>query len=47
MCAITCVNLVGVGVTQFGTAAETPIVPPPQGYTAVLPFSGSALALKQ
>ena len=33
------------GVTQFGTAGETPIVPPPAGYDLVLPFTGSAIAL--
>jgi len=36
---------VGHGITQFGTASETPIVPPPKGYTLVLPFTGSAIAL--
>ena len=35
----------GHGITQFGTAAVTPIVPPPKGYTLVLPFTGSAIAL--
>ncbi len=35
----------GHGVTQFGTASETPIVPPPKGYKLVLPFTGSAIAL--
>jgi hypothetical protein len=38
---------IGRGVTQFGTAAEVPIVPPPAGYTLVLPFTGSAIALGQ
>ncbi len=33
------------GVTQFGTAAATPIVSPPAGYDLVLPFTGSAIAL--
>ena len=33
------------GITQFGTASETPVVPPPKGYTLVLPFTGSAIAL--
>jgi hypothetical protein len=37
--------LVGAGVTQLGTAAGRPIVPPAAGYAAVVPFSGSALAL--
>jgi hypothetical protein len=35
----------GAGITQFGTAAAMPIVPPPAGYTRVLPFTGSAIAL--
>lgn len=35
----------GKGITQFGTAAETPIVAPPAGYDLVLPFTGSAIAL--
>jgi hypothetical protein len=35
----------GRGVTQFGTAAGTPIVPPPAGYETVLPFTGSAVAI--
>lgn len=33
------------GVTQFGTAAETPIQPNPTGYSVVLPFTGSAIAI--
>jgi hypothetical protein len=33
------------GITQFGTSAETPILPPPQGYELVLPFTGSAIAI--
>lgn len=36
---------VGAGITQFGTAATTPIMPPPTGYDLVLPFTGSAIAL--
>jgi len=36
---------VGRGITQFGIASETPVVPPPKGYTLVLPFTGSAIAL--
>jgi len=36
---------IGRGVTQFGTAAGTPILPTPSGYTLVLPFTGSAIAL--
>jgi hypothetical protein len=35
----------GHGITQFGTSSATPIVPPPKGYTLVLPFTGSAIAL--
>lgn len=35
----------GDGITQFGTSAATPIVPPPVGYDLVLPFTGSAIAL--
>ncbi len=35
----------GRGITQFGTAGTTPITPPPKGYTLVLPFTGSAIAL--
>jgi hypothetical protein len=35
----------GQGVTQFGTAAATPVLPPPPGYDLVLPFTGSAIAL--
>ena len=38
-------QIVGVGITQFGTSSEIAISPPPQGYTAVAPFSGSAIAL--
>jgi hypothetical protein len=38
-------QILGHGVTQFGTAAPTPIVPPPSGYNLVIPFSGSAIAL--
>jgi hypothetical protein len=34
----------GHGVTQFGTASETSVAPP-KGYTLVLPFTGSAIAL--
>jgi hypothetical protein len=36
---------IGQGVTQFGTAAVTPVVPPPSGYDLVLPFTGSAIAM--
>lgn len=36
---------IGQGVTQFGTAADTPIEPPPRNYDLVIPFSGSAIAL--
>jgi hypothetical protein len=38
-------HALGVGVTQYGTAAATPIDPPPAGYDLVLPFTGSAIAL--
>ncbi len=38
-------DALGRGITQFGTAAATPIVAPPAGYTLVLPFTGSAIAL--
>jgi hypothetical protein len=33
------------GVTQFGTAAETPMSDVPKGYAVVLPFTGSAVAI--
>ncbi|ASG20365.1 hypothetical protein [Nitrospirillum viridazoti] len=36
---------IGRGITQFGTAAATPVTPPPPGYEVVLPFTGSAIAL--
>jgi hypothetical protein len=36
---------IGRGVTQSGIASTTPATPLPQGYTAALPFTGSALAL--
>ena len=32
------------GITQWGTAATTAVAPPP-GYTSVLPFVGSAIAI--
>ncbi|KGM35274.1 hypothetical protein [Inquilinus limosus] len=35
----------GAGVTQFGTAAGTPVAPAPPGFTLVVPFTGSAIAL--
>ncbi|CDX49368.1 conserved hypothetical protein [Mesorhizobium plurifarium] len=38
-------HYLGVGVTQFGTSAATPIAQPPAGYDLVLPFTGSAIAL--
>ncbi|MEO8671829.1 MAG: hypothetical protein ABI411_10980 [Tahibacter sp.] len=38
-------QLLGPGVTQFGTAAAAPVLPPANGYVAVVPFSGSAIAL--
>ena len=37
-------KLLGNGVTQFGTAAAATIPPPSKHYTAVVPFSGSAIA---
>lgn len=36
---------IGRGVTQSGIASTTPVVPAPKGYTLVLPFTGSAVAL--
>lgn len=36
---------IGKGVTQFGTAAAAPLPHPPKGYSAVVAFTGSALAL--
>ncbi|WP_044559906.1 hypothetical protein [Azospirillum sp. B4] len=38
-------DAIGAGITQFGTSAATPVTPPPAGYTTMLPFTGSALAL--
>ncbi|MDZ4814593.1 MAG: hypothetical protein SGI99_18555 [Pseudomonadota bacterium] len=38
-------QMLGHGVTQFGTAAATPINPPPALYDLVIAFSGSAIAL--
>lgn len=35
----------GAGVTQFGTAAATPITPAPAPYQLVIPFTGSAIGL--
>lgn len=32
------------GITQWGTASPDAIAPPPQGFTAVVPFVGSAIA---
>lgn len=37
-------RLIPEGITQLGTGSTTAL-PPPQGYTTVLPFVGSALAL--
>lgn len=31
------------GITQWGTASPEPIAPPPAGFTAVVPFVGSAI----
>lgn len=36
---------IGRGVTQIGFAATTPALPAPSGYSVVVPFSGSAMAL--
>jgi hypothetical protein len=38
-------DILGPGITQFGTAAAVPITPPADGYVLVVPFSGSAIAL--
>lgn len=38
-------QVIGPGVTQFGTAATTPIATPTKPHDVVLPFSGSAIAL--
>lgn len=38
-------RIIGRGVTQFGTAVDTPVITPTQPHDIVLPFSGSALAL--
>jgi hypothetical protein len=38
-------EMLGVGVTQLGTAAGVGITPPTQGYAAVVPFSGSAIRM--
>jgi hypothetical protein len=38
-------EILSPGVTQFGTAAESPVTPPAKGYVLVLPFSGSAISL--
>lgn len=38
-------QILGRGVTQFGTAAATPIAVPGRPHEVVLPFSGSAIAL--
>jgi len=35
-------ELIGFGVTQWGTAVTEPLTPP-AGYTAVVPFAGSAI----
>lgn len=36
---------IGRGITQIGYASVTPVTPAPAGYTAVVPFTGSAMAL--
>jgi hypothetical protein len=38
-------DLVPNGVTQWGTASTNTIDPPPVGYSAVIPFVGSAVAV--
>ncbi len=38
-------QIIGHGVTQFGTASTTPIATPTKPRDIVLPFSGSAIAL--
>jgi hypothetical protein len=38
-------RLIPEGITQFGTASTTAL-PPLRGYSRVLPFVGSALALR-
>lgn len=38
-------RILPVGVTQFGTAEGTPIIPAPHRYQKVMAFSGSAIAL--
>jgi hypothetical protein len=38
-------QIIGRGVTQFGTAATTPIATPTRPGDTVVPFSGSAIAL--
>jgi hypothetical protein len=37
-------KLVPHGITQWGTASPEPVSPPPDGYTTVVPFVGSAVA---
>lgn len=37
-------DLLGSGITQWGTAATEPITPP-HGYTSVVPFVGSAIRI--
>lgn len=38
-------EMLGAGVTQFGTAPGVAISPTPKGFEVVVPFCGSALAL--
>lgn len=38
-------EMLGAGVTQFGTAPGVALPPAPAGFDTVVPFSGSALAL--
>jgi hypothetical protein len=37
-------DIIGRGITQWGTAATEPMKPPP-GYSAVVPFVGSAVRI--
>ncbi len=38
-------HILGAGITQFGTAVTTAIDPPPAGYSAAVPITGSAVKL--
>ena len=37
-------RLIPNGITQWGTASPDPIIPPPAGFSLVVPFVGSAVA---